>query len=256
MNQLPDTQTPVTTTATSIRILEQIKADGGTTVTEVAEDLGMAKSTAHRHLQTLQAEQLVYETDGRYKIGLRWLEFGLYARDRHPMYKVGKERVDQLSKEVDGKVWLLVEQNGMGYLIHRVMGGYPIITRDRPGKRFHLHTIAAGKAILATYSEEQINSIIDRHGLPAETENTITEKETLIHELKEIRNRGYAFNLGESVQSLNAVGTAVQDVDGRYVGAISISGNKERYSQDYIENELINQLLGAARDIELNIRHQ
>ncbi len=61
-----------------------------------------------------------------------------------------------------------------------------------------MHQVAGGKAILAEYSRERVEGIIEQHGLPATTEYTITDPETLFQELEDIRKRGYATTIEES----------------------------------------------------------
>jgi len=49
-----------------------------------------------------------------------------------------------------------------------------------------------GKAVLATYSDEDVNAIICRQGMPRLTEKSIVRPGELFKELQIIRRQGYA----------------------------------------------------------------
>lgn len=99
-----------------------------------------------------------------------------------------------------------------------------------------MHTGASGKAFLAEYSTERVNEIIDRWGLPALTETTITDRERLFEELKEIRDRGYAYNNQENLEGMRAISAVVHNPDGSILGALSIYGPAYRLNQSEMDD--------------------
>ena len=135
------------------------------------------------------------------------------------------------------------------------MGDHPLRTASRVGKRQHLHQLAAGKAMLAEMSEGRVDDIIDRHGLPAKTEQTITDRDGIFEELETIRAKRYALNLGEAIPGLNAIGAAVHDDTDEPVAALTISGPASRLSREYLVDELSELLLSAIDEIEINMKY-
>ena len=246
---------PVSTTRTSIEILETIKRRDGATITEVADELRIAPSTVHRHFGTLLDQGLVVYRDGKYRVGLRFLDFGIYARQALSFYDIAKAQVDMLANETGEKARLIATEDGLSILLYRAMGDHPLNTSARIGSRRPLHQLAAGKSILARLQEDEIDWIIDRHGLAGRTESTITNREDLLAELETVRQRGYGFNYSESIEGLNAVGTAFQDENGRPLGALSVSGPANRLKGDVLERELPELLLGAVNEIEINLKY-
>lgn len=118
-----------------------------------------------------------------------------------------------------------------------------------------LHDISAGKAILAYLPEERVDAIVANVGLERKTHNTITDRQELARELEATRDRGVAFNFEESMEGLHAVGAPIRKVDGGVYGAISIGGPAHRLPEDLLREELGPLILGAANEIEINIRH-
>lgn len=72
----------VRTTRTMFKIIEYIKRRDGTIITEIATELGYAKSTVHRHLTTLTGLGYVVEESDEFHVGLRFLELGQDAKTR------------------------------------------------------------------------------------------------------------------------------------------------------------------------------
>lgn len=249
----------MSTTETSFEILERIRAsDEPLGPSALGRRLDRAKSTIHRHLATLERLGLVVrEDDGaggaEYRPGLRLLDFGLSARERHPLYPVVAPKVDELAGETGEKVWCIVPEGGRSVHLYGAGGSRSVRTAAREGSRGYLHRHAAGKAILAHLPEGRAREIVEREGLPPRTAETITDEATLFEELERVRERGYAVNREESVRGLHAVGVPVRDGSGVAVGAISVSGPANRLRGERLEGTLPDLLLGAANEVEINL---
>ncbi|ELZ98165.1 ArcR family transcription regulator [Haloferax mucosum ATCC BAA-1512] len=244
---------PVKTAATSLGILERLKTGGPLGPTALASDLGLAKSTVHRHLKTLEREGFVVLDDDGYRVGLRLLDFGIHARNQHQLYEVAKPKLEELAEQTGEKVWCVTEEQGRGFHLYGAAGKHSVRTPAREGTRSYLHQLAAGKAILSAFPDERVHEIIDQHGLPAKTPHTITDPDELFEELATIRERGFAVNREEIVPKLHAVGVVVTDQTGYPVGAISISGPSNRLKGDRLTDDLADLLLGAANEVEINL---
>lgn len=249
---MTENERPVKTVENAFAILERIKRDGGAGVSDLARELGLAKSTVHRHLRTLKEQGCVRRDGDEYCVALRFLDFGIHAREANDLYDVAKPKVDELAEETGEKVWCVVEEHGYSYHLYGASGKHSVLTGARTGQRGYLHQLAAGKAILAYLPDERVREIIERRGLSGQTDATITEEAALFVELEEIRERGFAFNREESIDGLHAVGAPVRDADGTPIGGISISGPANRLTGDRFDTELPGLLLGATNEIELN----
>ena len=75
-------ENPVSPVGTAFDILEILLARNGASLTELDRELGLAKSTVHRHLQTLYHREYVVREDDSYYMSFRFLEFGKHAQNR------------------------------------------------------------------------------------------------------------------------------------------------------------------------------
>ncbi|WP_227355808.1 IclR family transcriptional regulator [Haladaptatus salinisoli] len=240
---------------TLFAIIEQLKESDGAGVTELAEQLDMAKSSVHKHLYTMVKHRYVVKRNNTYHLGLQFLNFGEYVRDSYEIYHASKLKIHELAERTGEMVWLIIPENGLGWFLYGEKGDTGISEESIIGSWTHLHNNSGGKAILANLPSEQVDHIIDQHGLPLKTENTITDRDTLRTELESIRERGYAINRGEDIAGIHAVGVPLI-FDGEIQGALSIAGAAHRFTQDQREQELAEYLLAAADDIEVNLAYQ
>lgn len=245
----------VTATRTSLRIVEALKRLDGAGVTAVANDLDIAKSTVHNHLQTLEDEGFVTNEGSVYRVGLRFLELGEYKRNRMDIYEKARPEVEALAEKTSEMANAAVEEHGEGVYITRAEGTEAVTVDTYAGKRVKLHCTALGKTILAQLSEERVDEIIDTHGLPARTENTITDRAALKSELAEVRKQGYAYDREERLPGLHCVAAPVVPDDGDLVAALSVSGPTTRIEGDLFHEEIPELLRSAANVIEINLAY-
>ncbi|MFB6133651.1 MAG: IclR family transcriptional regulator [Halanaeroarchaeum sp.] len=236
-------------------ILETLRDHDGMRLTDLADELDMAKSTIHRYLQTLLETEYLVQEGGEYHVGLRFLDLGEHARNRVEGYQLAKQKVGDLADETDERAQFIVEEHGKAVYLHRESGTHGVQTDPGIGKRIDLHCTAAGKAILSEWSDDDIRALVDTHGLPRRTENTITDLPTLMDQIESIRERGYAVNTQENIEGLRAIGVAVSSPQTGVIGAFSVSGPLNRMKGDWFDQELPDLLLGIANEIELNLRY-
>ncbi|WP_049921284.1 IclR family transcriptional regulator [Halopiger djelfimassiliensis] len=246
---------PVETVDTAFDIIDALKRNGGAGITTLADELGLAKSTVHRHVKTLESRGLLVQESGIYRISSWVLDYGGYVRNRHRLYDVAGPKVDELAAETDEKVWCVIEEHGVGVHIYGAEGRHSIKTHARLGQRTPLHQFAAGKAILAHLPPDRVEAILEEYGLAARTDRTITDRDTLFEQLETIRERGYALNRGESVAGVHAVGAPIRDESGDAIGAISVAGPANRLRGELLTDELPDLLLGGANEVEINLAH-
>lgn len=240
---------------TTFSVLEALEENEGMRLTELADELEMAKSTVHRYLQTLLYRRYVVKEGDVYRLSLRFLDLGQQARTREEGYRMAKMKVAELAAETDERAQFIVEEHGQAVYVHRKAGSHAVQTDPGIGKRIDLHATSAGKAIIAEWTDERIRAFVDRWGLPSHTADTITDLDALLADVEEIRAGGYAVNRGENIEGLCAVGVAICDDDDQPIGALSVSGPSNRMKGEWFESELPDMLLGFKNEMELNLRY-
>lgn len=235
-------------------IIELVDSEERIGVSKVAEELSIAKSTAHKHLQTLRANEYLVQNGQKYSVSLKPLKYGQHALNRTTITEKSQPVIDHLAEETEEAVWVAIEEHGRAVYVNKALGERAAPSRGEVGGRILLHTASIGKAMLSQFSEDRVDEIIDRHGLPGLTEKSITDREALLTELEEIRERGVAFNDGESLHGLRAVASPVVH-EGEVMGAIAIVGAANRMEGEYFREELPNLVQGATNEVELKLAY-
>lgn len=241
------------TTALSLRIIELLRELEGAGVSEIANALDLAPSTVHGHLATLRQEEFITKEAGDYCLGTKFLQLGEWVKHRNEAFALADKFTERVTEKTGCRSIFGIEEHGRGVYLAPNAGEHSQWDHESAGNRFNLHSTAAGKVLLAHLPEERVKEIIERRGLPEETENTITDEETLWRHLEEIQDRGYAFNLEEEILGIRAVSAPVFSEHQRIVGALSVNGPANQMRGDWLNEELPEILLGIANEFELDI---
>jgi DNA-binding IclR family transcriptional regulator len=243
----------LTTTATSIEILEFLEEVDGAGVSEIADWMDRPRSTIHGHLATLREKQFVIQEGDRYRLGPELLRLGNQVRTRDPGFVLARECTDRLFEETGLRSVFAAEMGGRAVFIHTASGEKMGWAHEEPGNRLYLHDTAVGKAILAELPDSRVEQIVDRWGLPDETENTITDREALFAELETIREQSYAVNRAENFKELHAIGYAATRRPGDIIGGFSVTGPAHAITGADRENELARTVTDIVTEFELEL---
>jgi len=246
---------PVKTAETAFEIIETIRSENGVSLTELAEELDLANSTVHRHLQTLMERGYLIQEGHTYFPSLRFLDIGEYVRSRKNAYSLAKTKVDELAEATDERAQFMILERGSAVYMYKSAGVNAVEVNTHIGKRVPMNASAAGLAILAHTPQEEVDRLLGQNELPSLTEHTLTDTEKISEELAAIRDRGYSINDQGFICGLRALGAPVLDSDGEVIGALSVSGPINRMRGEWFEEELPNLLLGATNELELKIAY-
>jgi len=249
---IPDNSVPnnrVMASKKSFAILDQLKDSDGMGVTEIAEEVSIAKSTVHNHLQTMEEIGYVVQNSDGYHVGLRFLELGVQARERHGLYQAAKPEVDALVEDVGERAQVMVEENNVGIYVYQARSNRSVNTDSHIGARVNLHTTSVGKAYLAFLPDEERDAIINRIEFNEMTPNTIVDRDELEQELEKTRERGYALNNEERIMGMRAVGAPILSEEGQVLGSVSVSGPTTRMKGDRFREVVPETVVQTARVI-------
>lgn len=236
-----------------VQIIYALRELNGARVSELAAHLEMSTSTVHSHLATLEANELVITEGDVYHLGMRFLQLGKYAQRRREEYVLADEYTEKLVQETGYRAIFFVEEHGQGVFIHMYSGEHPPWRHTDAGQRAHLHSLAAGKAILAFYSESTVLDILREQGMPQKTENTITSPNVFLEELEEVHQTGVAFNDCENIEGIRAIGAPARAPSGEIIGSFSISGPKNSMPDEEFREELPKVLKSIINEYEVEL---
>jgi IclR family transcriptional regulator, pca regulon regulatory protein len=230
-------------------------------IADIADELGMSRSTTHRYVTTLLA--LGYLEQGRsrkYRLGLRVTDLGMAAlnstglRDNvHPFLEELRERTGYTTglAVLDGTEILYVDRARSWRRAER--------ETDRglhPGSRMPAYCTAMGKILLAHLPEEVQRQLIAQLNLERNTPSTITSKQALRAELERIVEDGYALNDQELRPGLQAIAVPVRDESREVVAAVGIAASPEAISLAELTDALGPHLISTAARISSRLGYR
>lgn len=209
---------------TAFELIQVLQDLGGATPNRLIDELDLSKSSIHNYLRTLEQMGYVVNENGTYRLGLRFLTHGIASKESIRVGRIIRSELDAVANELERPTWWLVEEHGRGIFldVSQVETGSPVY--GRIGKRSYLHTHALGKAVLAEASESYVTQVIEYQGLPAFTNETTADAETLFEELDAIRDDGYAVSHDGAVLGIRSVGVGFRDGRGG-LHAIGVFGD-------------------------------
>jgi DNA-binding IclR family transcriptional regulator len=249
-----NTDRTLQTTETSLEIIELLNERNGATVSGIAEALDKPPSTVHGHLATLKEQEFVIQNGDTYDLSLRFITLGKAVRNRKQLYTRSDRYTQRVTEETEFRSIFAVEEHGRGVYLSRNAGDHSKWRHEQTGERFYLHATAAGKVLLAHLPDERVDEIIDRWGLPALTENTITDREELERELESVREQGVAYNREEEIEGIRAVSAPVDDPSIEGVGSLSANGPAHRLADESVGDDLAETLQALANEFRLDLK--
>ncbi|MDR3537603.1 MAG: IclR family transcriptional regulator [Acetobacteraceae bacterium] len=210
--------------------------DGGATLTELAEQVGLPLSTAHRLLTTLEQERYVrFDHEGRHwSIGPQAFLTGCTFTKTRSFVGLSRPHMRHLMEESSETVNLAIEDQGEAIYLAQVECRQMMRTFARPGTRVPLHCSAVGKAIMSGMSDRALSKILQLHGMPRLTVKTITSPAVLRSDLERARTLGYAVDDEEHAVGLRCIAAPIFDETGDLVAAVSVSGPMARISDEQV----------------------
>lgn len=201
-------------------------AQGPAGLGQVAERLGVHKSTALRLLRTLHEHGLVHrQQDQRYRLGARLFALAQEAVENLDVREIAHPHLAALNNECGHTVHLAVyEENEVEVLyIDKVESRYPVRMYSRIGKPVAITVAAVAKLLLADLPEAERRTIAEKLDYPTYTSRSTPNAAAFLKELALVREQGWATDLGGHEESINCVGAPIRGADGRVVAAMSVS---------------------------------
>jgi DNA-binding IclR family transcriptional regulator len=239
------------TTRTSLKILTLILEHDGLTLAQLDGMIDSPKSSILSHLNTLCDSRYLVKSNGTYTVSFRVALLGEKVRSRYPNRERVSTVLEKLAETTGEEANFTIFEHGRLLLFHGTSGNTATAESEADYRsEYFLHNTAAGKAILSELDSARVDRILDKWGLPRESEATITDRERLFDELAETADRGYGIVDEEFAPGLVAVGAPIHREDGTVLGGLSVGGPKYRVDRTRINHELGEQLLDAVNTLE------
>jgi len=223
------------------------------TINEIANTVGMPRTSVYRFLATLQNYGLIElnKATGKYTLGLRLLELKMIAQSKMSIVDISIPFMKKLSTSTKETVKLTLLYRDQGICAHIVESPSPLRVASPPGQLFPLHAGASCQVIMAFLPEEHQKRILERP-LKRLTAKTIIESDKLKRRLREVNRDGYSITKEEVHLGVFDISAPISNGEQRIEASITVSGpiahlkarNVDQMVQDTLRtaNEISNQL--------------
>ena len=140
----------------------------GVTLTEVAQQVGLSPSTAHRLLTTLEQERYVhFDAERRlWSVGVQAFVTGSAFLKTRSLVATARPHMRALMEESEETANLAVEDQFEAVYLAQVESRQMVRAFARPGARVPLHCSGVGKALLSAMPDSGLAKVLHRQGLP------------------------------------------------------------------------------------------
>ena len=198
-------------------------------ISELSRELGLTRSTTHRYVATLASLRYLEQDDAtrKYRLGPRVLDLGFSMLGSLELREIAGPHLRQLTDATGHTSNLAIRDDTDVILIDRVRG--------RPGRYHHLefslhvgsrlpsYCSATGKALLAFLPRPDLDRVLDHVDLVQRGPRTLTDKNSLLAELEQVRRTGLATNDEELESALRSIAAPIRSRSGQVVAAVNVA---------------------------------
>lgn len=232
--------------------------DRGMGISELAKSLGISKGTVHGIAAALEEAGVIIRNPftKKYSLGYTLIELGKKGFSKIPLREAARRHMERLVEETGETVFLGILRDDHIFIVDVAESNKELKITSPSGTKLSLTAGAAGKVFLAYTDGKKALAYLHTKGLTKYTENSITDLEKYLEEIKEVRKRGFATDREEYLQGVKAVAALIH-TDGPFLAAIWVVGFSSSLTDDKMEH-IIGRTVAAARAIsqDLVVREQ
>ncbi|MDS0295552.1 IclR family transcriptional regulator [Halogeometricum luteum] len=224
---------PVRSVETTLRLLELLRERDVAGVSELAAELGVAKSTVHNHLRTLAMRDYVVPEEEGFSLGFRFLDFGGHVRARVGEFRQVEPKIREIADETGEICQFFVRDSDVAVVVFMEEGAQAVNTKMRIGARVPLDSLTAGR-LLRLFDDAADGDASDAETLDAD---------------------GYLAGDEEYIQGLHSIAVPVTKTNDDLVGVLNVAGPARRLRDEEYERDVADLLLNVSNELELNVSY-
>jgi DNA-binding IclR family transcriptional regulator len=229
--------------------------EGPRGVTDIADRVGLPKSTVARLLATLAREGAVEQIAGGtdYRVGSRLVTLAASALPTRNIVALAHPELVDLARRCGEATGLSILDGAGVHYVDQVETPNPVRVRDWTGTRAPLHAVPSGIVLLASLPEAAAERYLERP-LERFTPRTVTTATALRERLVAATRDGYAWGIGEYAEGINSIAAPVADADGEMVAAVHIHGPSYRFPAAGAEGVIEAEIVASASRVSARLR--
>lgn len=218
----------------ALRIMELFsKHPEGLTTAEITEHLNIPRNSVFRITATLLDHGYLIrdEQSKAFQLSRKLLTVGYSAISEHSLIDKALPVMRRLRDRFKETVPLGILNGKEGMVIEQVQGSHSFRFVLDPGRHFHLHTSAPGKALVAFLPEDVRKPLVNEMEFLRFNKRTITNKTAYRKELERVKERGYAVDFSEETEGMHCIGAPIFNHHGYPIAAIWVTGPSMRLQE-------------------------
>lgn len=184
----------------ALRLATLLQQEGPLRVTDAAERLGVARSTAHRLLAMLVYRDFAEQDDDRRYVAGPVLCRPTVTEPVAELRRVALPHLQALAARLDETASLIVVVGDQARFVATVECGQVLRVGDREGRMLPVHLASGGKAVLATRPDPEVTALCAPIGC---------DVRALLRDLHRVRRQGFAVNRERTEAGVTAIGCAI-----------------------------------------------
>jgi IclR family transcriptional regulator, KDG regulon repressor len=244
--------------AHALDVLEEFRGETDELgVTELSKKLKLHKNNVFRILATLQSRNYIEQnkSNDNYRLGIKCLELGQTFIHQRGLLKQAKAILQELAASTGETSYISFLRGNEVVYLDAVEGSSTVRVVSRVGLHMPLHATAAGKALVAFESDEELS-----RRFSGESRRFTNHTKTTLEELKKdflaVRQTGFATDLEEFEEGLRCLASPIRDYTRKVVGAISVSGPAHRLPDDRIVEVVAPDVVRAAAALSTRLGYR
>jgi IclR family pca regulon transcriptional regulator len=230
-------------------------------IADIAEMLGMSRSTTHRYAITLVALGYLEQAASRkYRLGLRVSDLGMSALNSTGLREPARAHLASLRRKTSYTASLAVLDGTEIVYVERARsfrrGQHEIEPNLRPGSRLPAYCTSMGKVLLANLPETELQELIAATTLTRHGPNTIATKKALRAELALVLDEGIAVENEELAAGLISLACPIRTKNGQVRAAIDLATHTSTTTPENIIDQYLPNLLTTADHISTHLGYQ
>ena len=222
------------------------------TLDQLAEEVGVHKSTVLRLLRTLEQHHFVRRDGTRYyRLGTALFDLANQALEGYDVRRAAQPALSALNARTGHTVHLASYDDGEVVYLDKYEGRHSVRMYSRVGKRAPLHCTAVGKVLVASFPRDRRHEVAHRIDYVRMTANTISSAAGYLAELEQVERRGYAVDNAEHEDFIHCIAAPVRGAGGEVLAAASLSVPKVLLDYEGLL-ALVPDLVSAAEDASIH----
>jgi IclR family transcriptional regulator, acetate operon repressor len=237
--------------ARAAAVLRALKSQqGGMTLGQIAKSAGLPRTTVHRIVGALEAQQMVLVGADGVRLGPAIASLAASAHTN--IVVIARPAIEALGRRTRETVNLCIDRGEHSISVDQYVSDQELRVVSPIGTAFQSHLTAHGKALLAQRQNDEIKSLFAGK-LPTRTPASIDKMAALLAEIDEVRRTGFAIDQQEHAEGVCGVGVFLNaGLNEHY--AISLGVPAPRFEKT--RDTLLASLLQCKSEIEGLMGHE